>query len=330
MTELSGPWWRRNALALAAAAVAFGTAVVLVVPGGGTSDDSRADRTSKELQYDGTRAAPGSADLAPGAGTTVGGSTGGSVGTGTASGTASGVVGDDETRVVKTGTISLVVDEGKVSATVTRVQAIVAAARGFVADSTSEELGEHPVASITVRVPVQAFESVVAQVRGIGAKVVSAQTSGRDVTAAYADTRAQIQSLQAARARYLAILAGARSIGETLTVQQRVDDVQGRIDRLEGQRRVLADSSDLATLTVSVAEQTDQVLLTKEKSGWDKAWDDATDGFTGGLQGMLARSGRALLALLVAAALYPLARLLLRRVRRRLDNAADGGPAPIA
>ena len=71
-------------------------------------------------------------------------------------------------------------------------------------------------------------------------KVLSASSEGKDVTAEYADTQAQIQSLKAARARYLAILAKADTISETLSVQQRVDEVQGQIDRLEGQRRVLA------------------------------------------------------------------------------------------
>jgi hypothetical protein len=186
------------------------------------------------------------------------------------------------------------------------------------------------VARITARVPVASFGQVLAKVRGLGAEVVSEETGGRDVTAAYADTKAQIQSLQAARARFLTILAGAKTISETLTVQQRVDDVQGRIDRLEAQRRVLADSSDLATLTVSVAEESDQVAVLTAPGGWEKAWDDATDGFVGGLQAMLARSGRLLLVLLVAAALYPLALWGVRLARRRMSPAGSAEAAPIA
>jgi hypothetical protein len=229
-----------------------------------------------------------------------------------------GASAQDAARVVKTGTLALVVDHGKVSATVQRLQQLVAGVQGYVSDSTTAEAGDHPSATVTVRVPVARFEALVQQVRALKVTVVSAQTSGKDVTATYADTQAQIQSLQAARARYLAILAGAKTIAETLTVQQRVDDVQGQIDRLEGQRRVLADQSDLATLTVTVGEQGDQVLTTSPRTGWSKAWHDAWHGFTGGLQSMLGGSGRALLVVLVGAVVLLLGRWGWRFARRRL------------
>jgi hypothetical protein len=223
-----------------------------------------------------------------------------------------------DARVVKTGEISLVVDEGRVSATVARLQSLVSGLRGFVADSTSNEAAEHPSATMTVRVPVQSFETLIRQVRGLQAKVVSQTSTGKDVTASYADTQAQIATLKAARERYLSILARARTIAETLSVQQRIDDVQGQIDRLEGQRRVLADQSDYGTLTVSVAEDGDEAKAYSEPSGWSKAWDDAKDGFTGGIQWLIAGSGRALLLLLCAAALVALGRVGWRVLRRRM------------
>lgn len=319
-------WWRRHAPALLAAALAVGVAAVLVVPApGGGSDDSRGGTAVNAYDSGGTA----SRDLGPASGTGATAPGAGIVG-GTGGGVADAAVPDDATRVVRTGSLSLAVDEGKVPATVARVEAVVEGVRGYVADSSTEESGERPVARLTARVPVASFSDVLTRIRGLGATVVSSATGGRDVTAQYADTKAQIQSLQAARARFLVILSGARTISETLTVQQRVDDVQRQIDRLEAQRRVLADSSDLATVTVTVTEEGDSVLVAEPASGWSKAWDDAIDGFVGGLQGLLARSGRVLLVLLVAAALYPLARIGLRRARRRDANPLDAGAAPIA
>ncbi|HUR52449.1 MAG TPA: DUF4349 domain-containing protein [Mycobacteriales bacterium] len=224
----------------------------------------------------------------------------------------------DAPRVVKVGTMTLVVDEGKVSATVQRLQVLVAGLRGYVADSTSDEASEHPSATLTYRVPVASFDTLVTQVRSLKVKVVSATESGKDVTAAYADTKAQIESLGAARDRYLDILSRARTIAETLSVQQRVDDVQQQIDRLEGQRRVLADQSDYGTLTVSVAETAGELLAHSARSGWSKAWYDAHHGFTSGVQRILAGSGRALLVLLVGAALLLLGRSGWRLAQRRL------------
>jgi len=220
---------------------------------------------------------------------------------------------------VKTGTLSLVVDKGRVTDTVRALNRLVTGFQGYIADSTSNEVGDNPSATITVRVPASAFGTLIDRVRGMKVKVITATESGKDVTASYADTQAQIQSLRAARDRYLAILARARTIAETLTVQQRVDDVQRQIDQLEGQRRVLADQSDFGTITISVAEKADvEEFVTKEPSGWSKAWHDAKHGFSSGVQRLIAGSGRPLLVLLCGAALLLLGRTGWRLARRRL------------
>ena len=213
----------------------------------------------------------------------------------------------DGARIVKQGSVDLVVRGSAVGPTVTAVQAIVLSARGYASDSSTTESGTSPVATTTYRVPVASFERVLAQVRQVsGAKVTATTTSGSDVTGAYADTQAQIQSLTAARNRFLTILSRARTIAETLSVQQRVDDVQQQIDQLQSQRRVLASSSDLATLTVSVATK---ARPERRTAGLGAAWERARHGFASGVESLVAHSGGAALVLLIVALLLGLARL---------------------
>ena len=325
-----GPGWRpasmrRWQVGAAAAVVVAGALVASAVLGGGgpgsftdTAGEPFTRAPGSPLGYS---SADGSPAVAPQRRAPTGTSIPGAGTSGGAAGVTSGggtVVPRDDSRVVKTGSMSLAVDEGRVGATVARLEGLVTGLGGFVADAQTRESGEEPSAQLVVRVPVARFDSLVAQVRGLTAKVVSAQVAGKDVTAEYADTAAQIASLRAARSRYLDILARTRTIGETLTVQQRVDDVQRQIDRLEGQRRVLANRSELGTLTLSVVEESDERLATAAPSGWSRAWDDARDGFVGGLQSMLAGSGRALLLLAVGAVVLLLGRLGWRRAQRRL------------
>jgi len=320
-------WQRRWPQAAAAAAVLVAGSLVLSNVGG-TGNSPNAARTASSPLAPGEKSVGVQPDaLAPvpvpltaqrqqysGALSSGGGAATGGTGGGAAA------PGDtDAARVVKTGTLSLVVDKGRVSDTVRALNRLVAGFSGYVADSTSDEVGDNPSATLTVRVPASSFSTVIDRVRALKVKVVSATEAGKDITATYADTQAQIQSLRAARDRYLAILARARTIGETLTVQQRVDDVQQQIDRLEGQRRVLADQSDFGTLTISVAEKASaEAFITKEPSGWSKAWDDATHGFTSGVQRLIAGSGRTLLVLICGAVLFLLGRTGWRLARRRL------------
>ena len=225
----------------------------------------------------------------------------------------------DGARVVKKGSIALVVQDDAVTPTLTRVQGFAKAAGGVVATASTQESGPTPSGSVVLRVPVEAFEQVVAQVRGMGADVRSATTSGQDVTAQYADLQAQLRTLTAARERFLTILERANSIGDVLSVQQRVDDVTGQIDRLQGQRQVLAAQSDDATLEVTVTEQDDPVVQADEPdTGLSKAFRDAGSGFTSGVEALVRLSGRGLLLLLLAAAAYAVLRLGWRASRRRL------------
>jgi hypothetical protein len=228
-------------------------------------------------------------------------------------------VAADGARIVKTGAIDLVVEDDRVSPVLSEVQALATAVGGVVADAKTQELGPTPAGSVTLRVPVARFEEVVAKVRGLDAEVRSATTSGQDVTAQYADLEAQLRTLTAARERFLEILSRARSIGDVLAVQQRVDDVTGKIDRLEGQRRVLADQSDKATLQVSVTEEADVVRAeAKPDTGLSKAFSDAWTGFTTGVEGLIRLSGRGLLLLMCLGLAWLVLRLGWRASRRRL------------
>lgn len=130
-----------------------------------------------------------------------------------------------------------------------------------------------------------------------------------------------MRTLTAARERFLAILERAGSIGDVLSVQQRVDDVTGQIDRLQGQRQVLAAQSDDATLEVTVTEKDDPVVardVDEPDTGLSKAFRDAGTGFTSGVEALVRLSGRGLLLLVLAAAAYAVLRLDWRASRRRL------------
>ncbi|MCU1600637.1 MAG: hypothetical protein JWO22_1346 [Frankiales bacterium] len=229
---------------------------------------------------------------------------------------------DDGAKIVKTGSIALIVGDGKVGSLVVKVHSIAAAAGGYVGTEKSQEFGDDPTSSITIRVPVDRFEAVVQQVRdqvknGVG-KVDSASSSGQDVTASYSDVTAQIQSLTASRERFLVILGRANTIGETLSVQQRVDSVQQQIDSLKGRLKVLTDQTSMATLTVTVSEKAKAETKPQVQSGLSKSWDNAQHGFSSGVESLISRSGKGLLVLILAAVGLVILRTGWRLARRRL------------
>ena len=221
---------------------------------------------------------------------------------------------------MKSGTIALVVKDKQVSRILTAVEQAATVQGGYLASSTSDEYGDTPSGSMAIRVPVDHFEKLVAAVRSLDAKVVTATTSGRDVTAQYSDLESQLRTLKATRERFLLILGRASTIGEILTVQQRVDDVSGQIDRIEGQRKLLASQSELSTLTVSVSEAGDPIVKAthKPRSGLSQAFVDAKNGFVSGVEAIIRHSGGFLLFLICLAVVLLVGRLSWRVARRRL------------
>lgn len=224
---------------------------------------------------------------------------------------------EDSAKIVKTGSISLIVPDGKVSPVVDDITGKLKGQGGYIASSKTQEYGDNPSSTLTIRMPVDNFETVVDLVRREG-KVDSSSTSGQDVTAQYTDVSAQIRSLAAARSRFLLILGRANTIGETLSVQQQVDNVQQQIDQLTGRLRLLQNQTSMGTLTVTVSEKAKAVAAAHKQSGLSKAWHNATHGFTSGVESLISKSGRALLVLLVAAVCLVIGRAGWRLARRRL------------
>lgn len=225
----------------------------------------------------------------------------------------------DGARIVKSGTVSLEVASKRVGPTLDRLTSLAAAQGGYVATSSTAEGSSKPAGSVRLRVPARSFEDTLTQVRGYGT-VQSVSSAGRDVTAAYVDLAARLRALQATRSTYLTLLSKARTIGETLAVQQQVDGVQQQIESLEGQRRVLADSSDLATLDVRVAEKGAAVAVVspRQTSGLERAFARAFHGFARGVYAIIAASGPALLLLICLLVVLAISWFGFRTLRRRL------------
>jgi len=225
----------------------------------------------------------------------------------------------DGARIVKTGTVALEVARKRVGPTLDRLTSLAAAQGGYVATSSTAEGSSKPAGSVRLRVPARSFEDTLTQVRGYGT-VQSVSSAGRDVTAAYVDLAARLRALQATRSTYLTLLSKARTIGETLAVQQQVDGVQQQIESLEGQRRVLADSSDLATLDVRVAEKGAAVAVVspRQTSGLERAFARAFHGFARGVYAIIAASGPALLLLICLLVVLAISWFGYRTLRRRL------------
>ncbi len=220
--------------------------------GGGassSSDDRAAPAAAGEAATSGPTAKDGSTKEL-GAPTAASGSA-----SGTAAATDPGGLGGLTTptaigaKVVKTGTISLEVRRTEWDVAIDRIVSTVGNVGGYVQSSTRSE-GR---ASYELAVPVDTFERTVGELRKVG-KVTSTNVSGTDVTDEYVDVEARLRHWRAQEALFMNLMAQARTIPESIAVQQQLSATQLQIEQLQGKQRLLASRTSYSTISVEMGE----------------------------------------------------------------------------
>jgi Domain of unknown function (DUF4349) len=293
-----------------------GLALVALVMAGCTTTGGGGGATSAGAD-DGSSAqksAPGSpAPAAPG-----GEGSGGGANTGQASTIKLVDLGN---RIVRKATVNLQVGTGKLNDTISRATDAVTRHRGiYVSASTS--VPDHGPANgqVTYRVPVDAFEAALGELKGLGT-YRGEQSSTEDVTDQYVDLSAQLAAWRAQERVYLRLLDRAKSISDVISVQNQLEQVQSNINRLQGQVDFLRDQSSYSTIQLDLSEP-GAGARTKPAGRFARAWATAVDG----LGAMGAAALVVLVWLLPLGALALLLWLALRAARRLRPLSAGTGP----
>jgi hypothetical protein len=197
--------------------------------------------------------APAADQAAPAAGATEAGKAGGAGGGSTEAAAQVRLV-DLGNRVVRTASVDLEVDEGDLNKTINDATDIVLKANGlYVGSSTSVPEGEPASGQVTFRVPVDAFEPVLRQLKELGA-YRGERSSTEDVTNQYVDLNGQLAAWRAQERVYLRLLDRAKSVTDVIAVQNQLQQVQSNIERLQGQLDHLEDQSSFSTIVLQLSE----------------------------------------------------------------------------
>jgi hypothetical protein len=188
-------------------------------------------------------------------------------------------------KIVRTARLELSVES--VTGAVAEVEDIAEAAGGWVSQSNvfvdrpSDDSGtvrRTETATVTIRVPAEAYRSVVSQLRGVAEEVRSESSEASEVTEEYTDLQARLRNQKATETQLLELLTKAGTIPDILTVQEKVNGVRLEIERVQGRINVLDSLTSMATITVELA-----VFVPAAEGGggdgWaENAWDVAWEG----------------------------------------------------
>jgi len=214
-------------------------------------------------------------------------------------------------RIVRTARVDLEVGKGTLDETIDRATDVVTRAEGTYVGSSTSVPGDGPATGeVTFRVPVDAFEAILRELKGLGT-YRGEQSGTEDVTNQYVDLRGQLTAWRAQERVYLRLLGRARSIGDVIAVQNQLQQVQSNIERLQGQVNHLEDQSSFSTIVLNLSEP-GAGGVAQPRSRLERAWATAVSG----LGVMAAAALVALVWLTPLVALAGLVLLLLRAAKR--------------
>ena len=112
--------------------------------------------------------------------------------------------------IIRTGNLSIVVEDSETSAQ--EIARLAGARGGWVVGSEIFESGGAKRGTVTIRVPAEAFDAALAEIKDLAQEVRSESTSSQDVTEEFVDLEARLANLEATADRVRAFLDEARNV----------------------------------------------------------------------------------------------------------------------
>jgi hypothetical protein len=160
----------------------------------------------------------------------------------------------DFRKVVRTGSLDLEVKDPVQTAEALRQLAL--REHGYLESSNVWGAADSlQTAQVTLRVPAERFDEVRLEVRRLGVRMTNERVESKDVTGEYVDLESSLRNYRAEEQQYLEIMKRAGAVKDTLEVARQLAEARGRIERTQGQLKLLSQQVQMATFTVSLRSE---------------------------------------------------------------------------
>jgi hypothetical protein len=110
-------------------------------------------------------------------------------------------------------------------------------------------------ATLTIGVPVDQFETAMRRLRATALQVLDENASGQDVSDEYVDLQSQLGNLEATRDRIRSFLDQAKTVEESLRINQELATIEAQIEQVKGRMNYLSNRSAFSTITLTLEPQ---------------------------------------------------------------------------
>ena len=156
---------------------------------------------------------------------------------------------DWDKKIIKTATLNLEVKDFK--SYNESVHKAVRQFGGYIAQEEQNLSEEKTATTITIKVPVDQFETMMNQLPGGDAKVLERKIATEDVTGEVVDIKSRLQTKMQMRLKYLDFLKQSKNMEEVLQVQNEINGIQEAIEAAAGRVEYLTHQSAMSTINLS-------------------------------------------------------------------------------
>ncbi len=136
-----------------------------------------------------------------------------------------------------------------------RVTALTGEEGGYIISSKTWYQDGYLYASLRLGIPSARFEAALNQLRAVGLTVLSENAQGQDVSDQYVDLQSKLTNLEATASRVREFLKDAKTIEESLRINQQLAELEAQIEQIKGQMRYFEGRSAYSTVTVSLTPE---------------------------------------------------------------------------
>lgn len=155
-----------------------------------------------------------------------------------------------ERSIIRTGTMTIRTKDVQLAAD--KAAALVGGGDGYVGDiqTTSNDEGQTVGIQVVLRVPVDDYNHVVAEVKKLGT-VTSNAHKATDVTKDLTDVESRIASQKKSIERLRTLMSQANTVGDVIQVESELSTREADLESLQSQQATLSAQAALSTLTLN-------------------------------------------------------------------------------
>lgn len=183
-------------------------------------------------------------------------------------------------RIIKDGRVEIEVARNGFDRGYAQVLALATKVGGAVVQSQSTHQEDQASGEVTIRVPADRFEDLLASTGGIG-KILHRSIESSDVSGEFVDLGSRLRHLEAQERFFMELMSKARTVGDAVAINQNLATVQAEKEQVQGRLRLLDEKTTYSRLTIALHEPGATPLISQvplaPRGVLAQAWADSVE-----------------------------------------------------